>query len=202
MRVTSTDLAEVLVLEPDVFRDPRGYLLETYHGKRYPSLGVSTAFVQDNLSVSRSNVLRGLHYQLGHPQAKLVSVMQGRIFDVAVDIRRGSPSFGQWVGVELSSDDHRQIYVPEGFAHGFCVLSEIAVVLYKCSNYYAPSEERGILWNCPALSIRWPISKPILSAKDEALPCLEDADPGELPTFDPALSRVSPADRIGPAERE
>lgn len=188
MKVMATELPEVKIIEPDVFRDARGYLLETYHGRRYPSLGVSSAFVQDNLSYSRRDVLRGLHYQLGQPQAKLVSVMQGRIFDVAVDIRVGSPTFGQWAGVELSSEDHRQIYVPEGYAHGFCVLSETAVVLYKCSDYYAPPEERGILWSCPKLAIQWPVASPVLSRKDLELPCLEDVRAGELPRFNPARS--------------
>ena len=183
MRVWSTELPEVMIVEPDVYRDPRGYLLETYQSQRYPELGIRASFVQDNLSCSSRGILRGLHYQLGRPQGKLVTVMQGCIFDVAVDIRVGSSTFGRWVGVELSSDDHRQIYVPEGFAHGFCVLSETAVVLYKCTDYYAPPEERGILWNCPTLGIPWPVREPVLSAKDAALPTLKAASEADFPRF-------------------
>jgi dTDP-4-dehydrorhamnose 3,5-epimerase len=122
---------------------------------------------------------------LGQPQAKLVTVMHGRIFDVAADIRVGSPTFGRWVGVDLSAEDHRQIFVPEGFAHGFCVLSETAVVLYKCSSYYAPREERGILWNCPEIAIPWPYPEPLVSPKDAALKSLKDVDPGDLPLIGP-----------------
>lgn len=184
MIVTATDLPGVLIVEPDLFRDQRGYLLETYQQKRYPELGVDATFVQDNLSFSRKGVLRGLHYQLGRPQGKLVTVMHGTIFDVAADIRVGSPTFGRWLGVELSSEDHRQIYVPEGFAHGFCVLSETAVVLYKCTDFYAPPEERGILWNCPTLNIPWPVAEPVLSAKDAVLPRLMEAGEADLPRLD------------------
>lgn len=183
MKVTLTDLPEVMIIDPDVYRDERGYLLETYQLKRYSLSGVPAVFVQDNLSFSKQGVLRGLHYQRGQPQAKLVTVMQGQIFDVAVDIRLGSPTFGGWVGVELSSENHRQIYVPEGFAHGFCVLSETAVVLYKCTDFYAPPEERGVLWNCPTLAISWPVSEPELSPKDAALPNLKDVDEADLPRF-------------------
>ncbi|MHC1742682.1 MAG: dTDP-4-dehydrorhamnose 3,5-epimerase [Syntrophobacteraceae bacterium] len=183
MKITPTDLPEVMIVDPDLYRDQRGYLLETYQLKRYPDLGISASFVQDNLSFSKRGVLRGLHYQRGQPQGKLVTVMHGRIFDVAADIRLGSPTFGRWVGVELSSEDHRQIYVPEGFAHGFCVLSETAVVLYKCTDYYAPPEERGILWNCPTLGIPWPVGEPILSSKDGSLPTLKEVGAEELPRF-------------------
>jgi dTDP-4-dehydrorhamnose 3,5-epimerase len=186
MKVTPTDLPEVLIIDPDVYRDQRGYLLETYQLRRYLQLGVHAAFVQDNLSFSEQGVLRGLHYQLGQPQGKLVTVMQGKIFDVAADIRLGSPTFGRWVGIELSSEDHRQIYVPEGFAHGFYVLSETAVVLYKCTDFYAPPEERGLLWNCPALDISWPFPEPLLSPKDAALPALKDVDEADLPRFLPS----------------
>jgi dTDP-4-dehydrorhamnose 3,5-epimerase len=139
--------------------------------------------------VSVRGVLRGLHYQLGQPQAKLVTVMQGRIYDVAADVRLGSPAFGRWVGVELSSENHRQIYVPEGFAHGFCVLSETAVVLYKCSDFYAPAEDRGLLWSCPTLSVSWPISLPVLSSKDAALPVLSQVKEADLPRYSPGSPR-------------
>lgn len=183
MEITPTHLPEVLTIKPDVFKDERGYLLESYQLKRYAMPGIDVTFVQDNVSCSRQGVLRGLHYQLGRPQAKLVTVMQGRIFDVAVDIRLGSPSFGCWVGVELSSEDHRQIFVPEGFAHGFCVLSQTAVVHYKCSDYYAPSEDRGLLWKCPKLAISWPVPAPLLSQKDAALPSLRQVSEMDLPRF-------------------
>jgi dTDP-4-dehydrorhamnose 3,5-epimerase len=184
MKVTPCDgLPEVLVIEPRVFGDPRGHFLETYQAERYGDHGVPNGFVQDNISISTRGVLRGLHYQVGQPQGKLVCVLQGEVFDVAVDIRRGSPTFGRWVGMTLSSENYAQVYIPEGFAHGFCVLSETAVFHYKCTDYYAPKEERGIRWDDPTLAIEWPIAMPVLSGKDEAFPCLRDMPEEDLPVF-------------------
>ena len=180
-------LPEILVIEPDVFRDDRGHFLETYQDRRYSDLGLPARFVQDNISHSKKGVLRGLHYQLGKPQGKLVWVMQGEVFDVAVDIRRGSPNFGHWVGEKLSSENCRQIYIPEGFAHGFCVISEVAVFAYKCTDYYAPEGERGIRWDDPSLGIEWPISEPIISDKDRGYDILENVSPEDLPTFAPMV---------------
>ncbi len=174
-------IPEILIIEPDVFRDDRGYFLETYQRRRYQGHGLPDRFVQDNISLSKQSVLRGLHYQLGVPQGKLVWVIQGEVFDVAVDIRKGSPTFGQWVGWTLSSDSSQQVYIPEGFAHGFCVLSQTALFAYKCTDYYAAGEERGIRWDDPSLGIDWPISNPILSDKDKAYPALRDVAPNDLP---------------------
>lgn len=166
MKITPSAIPEVLIIDPDVFGDARGYFLETWHAERYAQAGIDVGFVQDNRSRSRKGVLRGLHYQLTRPQGKLVSVSAGRVFDVAVDIRRGSPWFGQWVGVELNDSNHRQIYVPPGFAHGFCVLSESADFGYKCTDFYAPQDEHGVLWNDPQIGIEWPGSNFQVSDKD------------------------------------
>ena len=174
-------LSEILIIEPSVFEDGRGHFLEIYQTKRYQEHGVPVSFVQDNISYSKRGVLRGLHYQLGRPQGKLVCVLRGEVFDVAVDIREGSATFGQWVGITLSADNYRQVYIPEGFAHGFCVLSELAVFAYKCSDYYFPEEERGILWDDPSLAIEWPISSPQLSPKDQAFNTLRNIPPEDLP---------------------
>jgi dTDP-4-dehydrorhamnose 3,5-epimerase len=174
-------IPEILIIEPDVFRDDRGYFLGNYHGKRYRGQGLPVKFVQDNISFSKRRVLRGLHYQLGRPQGKLVCVFRGEILDVAVDIRKGSSTFGQWVGLTLSSESCRQVYIPEGFAHGFCVLSDGALFAYKCTDYYVSAEERGIRWDDPSLGIDWPISNPILSDKDKAYPTLRDVAPNDLP---------------------
>ena len=168
MKITPTEIPEVLVIEPDVHGDARGFFMESWHARKYAELGLGVPFVQDNHSRSRRGVLRGLHYQLHQPQGKLVRVVTGRVFDVAVDIRKGSPTFGRWVGIELSEDNHRQFYVPPGFAHGFCVLSESADFLYKCTDYYAPEDEHGILWNDPAIGIEWPGSDFLVSEKDAA----------------------------------
>jgi len=181
MKVTPTQLPEVLLIEPRIFPDPRGHFLETYQADRYQEAGIPGRFVQDNLSYSLKGVLRGLHYQLGRPQGKLVLVAQGVIFDVVVDIRKSSPRFGRWMSIELDSRDYRHLYVPEGFAHGFCVLSSEATVIYKCTDYYAPAEERGIPWNDPSLGIDWPINDPILSTKDLVYPNLQDEAPDQLP---------------------
>jgi len=149
-----------------VFCDERGYFLETWHAKRYSEVGIGPGFVQDNRSRSQRGVLRGLHNQLTQPQGKLVSVSAGRVFDVAVDIRRGSPWFGQWVGEELSDTNHKQLYIPPGFAHGFCVLSESADFAYKCTDFYAPEDEQGILWSDRDIGIDWPLEQVQISAKD------------------------------------
>lgn len=183
MKVTPTTLPGVLIIEPQVFGDQRGFFMEIYHQKRYSQAGLNHIFVQDNLSHSIKGTLRGLHYQLKHPQAKLVQVIKGSIFDVSIDIRRGSPSFGRWTGVHLSDENKRQVFVPEGFAHGFCVLSETADVTYKCTNLYAPDDEGGLLWSDPALSIDWPIKHPLLSDKDSQYPCLADIPIERLPVY-------------------
>lgn len=178
MRVTPLSLPEVLVLEPQVFGDERGFFFESFRKSRFAeAAGRDIEFVQDNHSRSARNVLRGLHYQAApHAQGKLVRVVGGKIFDVAVDIRPRSPNFGCWAGATLSSDNFRQIWVPEGFAHGFVVLSETAEVIYKTTDYYAPSHERSILWNDAAIGIQWPIEgEPILSAKDAVAPLLAGA---------------------------
>jgi dTDP-4-dehydrorhamnose 3,5-epimerase len=161
-----TSLPEVCVIEPRVMSDSRGFFLETYHRSKYAALGITDDFVQDNHSRSARGVLRGLHYQLRHPQGKLCCVIEGEVLDVAVDIRTGSPTFGKWASVVLSAAKHNQIYVPKGFAHGFMVLSESAQFLYKCSDFYDPADERGIAWNDPELNIDWGISSPLLSDKD------------------------------------
>ena len=182
MRAWRSDvLKEVIIVEPDVFGDHRGYFLETFQKKRYEEAGINVSFVQDNLSISRKGVLRGLHYQFPHEQAKLVQVIEGEIFDVAVDIRRDSPSFGKWTSVILSHENKRQLFIPAGFAHGFCVLSDTAYVLYKCSDYYSPESEGGILWSDPELDIQWLISNPLLSDKDAAYPHLKDIPLERLP---------------------
>ena len=176
MNVAPTGLPGVIVLEPRVFEDPRGFFFESYHAERYARAGLPEHFVQDNHSRSIPGALRGLHYQLRHPQGKLVRVLRGAIWDVAVDIRRGSPTFGRWVAVELSADNKRQLYVPPGFAHGFCVPTEESEVEYKCTAFYVSEDERGIAWNDPALGIAWPITTPLLSDKDRAFPRLAMAD--------------------------
>jgi dTDP-4-dehydrorhamnose 3,5-epimerase len=174
MKVTPTRLPEVLLIEPRVFTDERGVFYESYSRKIYEASGIEGEFVQDNHSISVKNVLRGLHYQTGRGQAKLVRVTRGEVFDVAVDIRPQSPGFGQWVGVRLSEENRHQLYIPTGFAHGFMVLSETAEFLYKCSNYYSPGEERGLAWDDPDIGIEWPGSDPILSVKDRQNSRLRD----------------------------
>ena len=183
MKVLETALPGVLILEPAVFEDQRGYFLETYHRQRYGEAGLDCSFVQDNLSHSVHGSLRGLHYQYPHGQAKLVQVITGEVFDVAVDIRRGSPTFGQWIGEKLSDKNRRQMFIPEGFAHGFDVLSDMAIFMYKCSDFYAPGSERGILWSDPDLGIEWPAGRPLLSEKDSKYPCLKDILEENLPVF-------------------
>jgi len=172
MRVLPTSLPGVLIVEPDVYRDPRGFFLETYHADRYRGLGIEGPFVQDNHSRSVAGTLRGLHLQVGKPQAKLVRVLSGEIYDVAVDVRRGSPTFGQWTGTTLSADNFKQCYIPGGFAHGFCVLSPAAEIEYKCTDTYRPADEIGIIWNDPDLAIAWPVGDPLLSDRDRRHPVL------------------------------
>jgi dTDP-4-dehydrorhamnose 3,5-epimerase len=179
---TKTSLPGVLIIEPVVFKDDRGFFLETHHQKKYAEGGIDKTFVQDNRSHSKQGVLRGLHYQLRYPQGKLVYVITGEIFDVAVDIRRGSPTFGKWEGIYLSSDNNRQVFIPEGFAHGFCVLSETADVLYKCTDFYKFDDEFGILWSDPTIGIEWPVAQPLLSSKDNQFPQLSEIAKGFLPS--------------------
>ncbi|MBC2714730.1 MAG: dTDP-4-dehydrorhamnose 3,5-epimerase [Desulfobacteraceae bacterium] len=166
VNIKQLGLPGVYVIEPVCFEDLRGFFLETFHQQKYEAAGIARTFVQDNLSHSSRGVLRGLHYQLKHPQGKLIYAVTGSIFDVAVDIRLGSPTFGQWTGAKLSAADKQQIYIPEGFAHGFVVLSESADVIYKCTDLYAPGDEYGILWSDPAIGINWPVDSPVLSRKD------------------------------------
>lgn len=173
MKVTPTELPGVVIIEPKVFGDERGFFLETFQAERYQSLaGLSTKFVQDNHSRSRRGVLRGLHTQKQRPQGKLIRTTRGETFDVAADIDPRSPTFGRWVGVTLSDTNHRQLWIPPGYAHGFVVVSEIADVEYKCTDYYHPQSETGVIWNDPDLAIAWPIEDPILSDKDKRLPTL------------------------------
>jgi len=178
MQVIATDLPEVMIIEPKVFGDARGFFLESFNAKAFAeATGVDLPFVQDNHSRSAQGVLRGLHYQIQQAQGKLVRVVRGSVFDVAVDVRRSSPNFGRWVGVELSEDNHRQLWVPPGFAHGFLVLSASADFLYKTTDYYAPEHERCVLWNDPAIGIDWPLpGEPLLSGKDQAGVLLKDAE--------------------------
>jgi dTDP-4-dehydrorhamnose 3,5-epimerase len=182
MRVLTTTLRGVLLIEPEVHGDSRGYFLETWHHQRYAAAGLDVTFVQDNLSFSQRNTLRGLHYQHPHGQGKLVYVLAGEVLDVAVDIRNGSPTFGRWFSAALSSQNHRQLYLPPGFAHGFCVTSESALVAYKCTEFYDPQAEKSICWNDPDLAIAWPVTEPILSAKDQAAPLLRHLPAERLPS--------------------
>ena len=184
MQVTPTRLPEVLVIAPRVFGDSRGFFLESFHQDRYVAAGLTRPFVQDNLSRSVQGTVRGLHFQEPNAQGKLVTVVRGAVYDVAVDVRRGSPTFGQWVAVELTELNHLQLWIPPGFAHGFCVVSEFADFFYKCTDFYAPQSERAIAWNDPALAIPWPVSQPLLSAKDSAAPRLADAP--VLPEYKPS----------------
>jgi dTDP-4-dehydrorhamnose 3,5-epimerase len=175
MKITPCQISGLLILEPQVFGDSRGYFLETYNRRRYLEAGLPGGdFVQDNISVSRRGILRGLHFQNPSAQGKLVSVLQGEVFDVAVDLRRGSPTFKQWHGVRLSYENKLQFYLPPGFAHGFAVLSETAMFHYKCTDYYSPKDEMALRWNDPDLAIQWPITDPILSPRDSQAPLLKE----------------------------
>ena len=182
MRFIETKLKGVTLVEWDVHEDRRGFFLELYHALKYAQGGISLPFVQDNFSRSVRGTLRGLHYQLTRPQGKLICVVEGAIVDVSVDIRRGSPTFGQWLGVQLSVDNKRQLYIPPGFAHGFCVVSDAAGVVYKCTDFYSPEDEQGIIWNDPAIGIAWPISSPLLSPKDQSYKSLAESE-SELPMY-------------------
>jgi len=185
MKVIDTEIPDVKIIEPDVFGDERGFFMETWQNERYHEHGVGAdiSFVQDNLSSSRKNVLRGIHYQYKNIQAKLVYVLQGAVYDVAVDIRKGSPTFGKWAGVELSSDNRRQLYIPAGFAHGFCVLSETVLFAYKCSDTYNPEYEITIQWNDPEIDIKWPVSSPVLSNKDLEGEAFSNINPEIFPNY-------------------
>jgi len=183
MRVTSTELPELVVIEPKVFGDSRGYFLESWNQARYRDAGLPLGFVQDNLSKSSRGVLRGLHFQEPKAQGKLITVLEGEVFDVAVDIRVGSPRFGKTATMTLSGENKRQIYIPPGFAHGFCVLSEAALFMYKCTELYVPEAEGGIIWNDPDLGIPWPIEEPTLSPKDARFTRLRDLDRQRLPVY-------------------
>jgi dTDP-4-dehydrorhamnose 3,5-epimerase len=183
MNTKETKLTGVIVLEPDVFSDERGFFLETWNQARYESVGIPGTFVQDNVSFSKKGILRGLHFQYPQPQGKLVQVLSGQVVDVAVDIRIGSPTYGQWISKELSGENHRQMYIPPGFAHGYCVTSQTAVFSYKCTDFYNPATEQGIIWNDPELKIGWPTAKPVLSPKDAGYSRLKDFPPENLPQF-------------------
>lgn len=174
MRVIPSNLKDVLIIEPDIHRDDRGFFVETYHEKRYAEAGIKDRFVQDNHSASVRDTIRGLHAQLKHPQAKLVRCIYGEVFDVAVDVRKGSPSFGRWFGVRLSAENGKQMYIPGGFVHGFAVLSDRAEVEYKCSDVYHADDQFTILWNDPEIGVGWPVDHPLLSAKDKAAKVLKD----------------------------
>jgi dTDP-4-dehydrorhamnose 3,5-epimerase len=185
VRVNKTEIAGLLLIEPRCFRDDRGFFLESFHAKRYRENGIADAFVQDNHSRSRRGVLRGLHFQVKCPQAQIVTVIRGRIFDVAVDLRAGSATFGRWYGVELSDEGPRQLYMAAGFAHGFCVLSEFADLHYKVNRLYDHADEGGLKWDDPDVGIRWPIDKPIVSARDRTYPNLRQLDRECLPHVGP-----------------
>jgi len=187
MKLEKTPLDGVVIIEPEAFEDGRGYFMETYQEARYRDFGIRVRFVQDNLSFSSKGVLRGLHYQYPHAQDKLVQVIVGEVFDVAVDIRMGSPTYGQWTSALLSDKNHRQLFVPVGFAHGFLVLSETAYVLYKCSDYYSPESEGGVLWSDPDLAIQWPVLHPLVSPKDESHVLLRKIPRDRLPSFNNRL---------------
>lgn len=184
MKVTETELPGVLLIEPQRFGDSRGFFQESWHARRYADAGIPGPFVQDNLSLSGHGVLRGLHFQNPSPQGKLVSVLQGEVFDVAVDIRVGSPTFGKWTGATLSADNARQLYIPPNFAHGFCVTGDRALFAYKCTDFYDPGAEDTILWNDPDIGIDWPVAEPVVSGKDRAGRPLASIDRSLLPQYE------------------
>ena len=184
MKLRETTLPGVLVIEPDVYGDERGFFKETWNRQRYSEVGLDRDFVQDNVSFSRKGILRGLHFQNPKLQGKLVQVLQGEVYDVAVDVRGGSPDFGRWMGVALSADNHRQLYIPEGFAHGFCVTSETALFCYKCTDFYDAKAEYSLRWNDPDLAIDWPFADPDLSAKDAEGYLLRDIPRACLPLYE------------------
>ena len=181
MEFIPTAIEDVILIKPRIFEDERGFFTETYRVEQFEKAGIRETFVQDNLSRSVRNTLRGLHYQMERPQAKLVMVTSGEILDVAVDLREDSPSFGKYVSYRLSGDNKHMLYIPTGFAHGFFVLSEEATFLYKCSDYYHPSGERGVCWDDPEIGIEWPYGEPVLSGKDKKLPFLSNLKPEDMP---------------------
>ena len=183
IEIESTTLSRVIILKPKRHRDNRGFFTETYHKDKYADAGITVNFVQDNVSFSFKNILRGLHYQLPHPQAKLIHVLRGSIFDVAVDIRPASPTFAKWAGIELSADNGYQIFIPEGYAHGYFTLSDKAIVTYKCSDFYHPEDEGGIYWADPYIAIAWPSKNPILSEKDSSYPSFNDIPHSKLQNY-------------------
>ncbi|MDP3980297.1 MAG: dTDP-4-dehydrorhamnose 3,5-epimerase [Chlamydiota bacterium] len=183
MQCIQTPLPGVLIIEPRVFTDQRGFFLETFQDQKYRDLGIAKSFVQDNHSHSSYGVLRGMHYQLRYPQGKLVYAVSGDIFDVVIDIRKGSESFGQWFGCTLSCENRRQLYVPEGYAHGFCVLSRQADVIYKCTELYHPEDEFGLIWSDPQVGVQWPIENPTLSEKDNRYPALNQIPDEQIPCY-------------------
>ena len=183
MQIKPTPLEGMLILEPRIFEDERGYFMETHHNQRFQSADIDCTFVQDNLSFSKKNVLRGLHFQKTKPQAKLIQAVSGGIFDVGVDLRKGSPTFGKWSGAVLSEENKLQLFVPEGFAHGFCVLSETADVIYKCSDLYTPEDQYGILWSDPEIGIDWNVKEPLLSEKDSKCLKLSEVPEDLLPVY-------------------
>ena len=185
MKVIKTALPGALILEPKVFGDARGFFYESYNKTVWDDAGLSANFIQTNVSRSARGVLRGLHYQWPHPQGKLVSVLEGEVYDVAVDIRRGSPTFGQSMGVMLTAENHRHFWIPEGFAHGFCTVSDFATFTYQCTALYDHAADAGIRWNDAALAIDWPVSEPLLSDKDRKSPLLQDVATERLPVFMP-----------------
>lgn len=186
MKIQHFDIPGLVLVEIDIFKDRRGFFLETFQQKRYEEAGIPGTFVQDNLSFSRRGVLRGLHYQWPRPQGKLVQCLRGEVLDVVVDVRRGSPAFGRWASLVLNGETARQLYVPEGCAHGFLVVSDEAYFQYKCTDFYAPEEERGLAWNDPAVAVDWQLGndQPLLSEKDQNLPTLETIPPEHLPVYE------------------
>ncbi len=174
MKFDKTEIPDVIIIKPDIIRDHRGFFMESYHVDKFSSGGIHSIFVQDNSAKSKKNTLRGLHFQTKYPQAKLLRCIKGIIFDVAVDLRISSPYYGKWVGVELSEKNKYQLYIPEGFAHGYCVISECAEISYKCSEIYYSEYDSGVYWNDPDLAIKWPVKEPLLSIRDSELPRMKD----------------------------
>lgn len=193
MNRIDTGIEGLVILEPELHGDRRGYFMETWHAKRYAEAGLPERFVQANVSRSSAGVIRGLHYQYPEPQGKLVTVLEGRIFDLAVDIRSDSPTFRQWAGVELSAGNHRQFYVPEGFAHGFCVLGEDALIAYLCTRFFSPEHDAAIAWNDPDIAVRWPIEPQSLSRRDRQAPRLREVPLDRLPKVEGGRAAASSA---------
>jgi dTDP-4-dehydrorhamnose 3,5-epimerase len=185
LEFVQTTLPGIIMIKSVVFQDPRGFFMETFHQEKYREGGIDGVFVQDNFSHSQKNTLRGLHYQLRYPQGKLIYALRGEIFDVVVDIRQGSPTFGKWESFILSGENRYQLFVPEGYAHGFCILSDTADVVYKCTDFYAPNDDFGVLWSDPTIGIDWPVKEPLLSEKDTKYPVLDDMPEESLPVFKP-----------------